>query len=51
MTRIGVKRLEAEVVKNKQFCAAERFEDARIATVTAGKRKFFAEPWPAMIQN
>ena len=39
MTRIGVKRLEAEVVKNKQFCAAERFEEARIAIVTMRERK------------
>ena len=51
MTRVGVEGFKAEVVKNKQFCAAERFEEARIATIAARKRKFFAEPWPAMIQD
>ena len=51
MTGAGVEGFEAEVVENEKIGAAERFDQARMATVASGERHVLAQLWPAMIED
>jgi hypothetical protein len=51
VTSAGVAGFEAEVVENEQIGAAERFDEARVASVASRERGVFAQLWPAMIET
>ncbi len=51
VTSAGVEGFEAEVVENEQIGAAERFDEARVASVASCERHIFAQLWPAMIED
>jgi hypothetical protein len=47
----GVERFEAPIVEDEQLHAAERPQDARIASVAAGERKIGEQFWNALIED